>query len=152
MARQKAGALVFAVLTVALAACSSDYGKPAQVNPNVYPTAYKRQIIATLRELFDKNETTHVSNAMISQPVLEPVDKEPRYTLCIRYTAHGTTPEDIGNATRRAYFYGGQLNQLLPVSEDQCAKVAWQPFQELNDVCLGAGCQREEKKSGWKLF
>jgi len=143
-------AVALSALALALAGCSSDSGKAALANPNVFPTDYKGAIVATLRELFNKNGTASVSGALISPPVLSQVDKDQLYTLCVHYTAHGGGGY-VTSATRRAYFYAGHLNQLVPVSDDQCTGVAYQPFNELNRICLGEACEKKSK-SGWGLF
>jgi len=91
---------ILAGLVLTLAACSSN---DKAENPNVPPTNYKTEIIGTLRELFVSNDTASVSNAFISDPAIRPADKEPRYTACVRYTAHGISPGAIGNAVRDAY-------------------------------------------------
>ena len=146
-------AYALSLLALALAACSSDYNKGPAVNPNLYPSQYKAEVIATLRPMFVDNETATVSGAEISQPVLTPVGKDQRYSLCVHYTAHGTSPGDAGVSTRRGYFFGGHLNQLIPVSDDECKGVAYQPFNELNRLCLGNACAKRAKpKGGWSLF
>jgi hypothetical protein len=145
-------AFALSVLALGLVACSSDSDKAALANPNVYPTNYKGTIVATLRELFKKNQTAWVSGALISPPVLSQVGKDQLYTLCVHYTAHGGSGY-VGISTRRGYFYAGHLNQLVPVSDDQCAGVAYQPFKELNRLCAGDACAKSQKsKSGWGLF
>ncbi len=146
MARNAVAAVVLAGLVLVLAACSSDYNKKPLVNPNIYPTQYKQQVIATLLTIFTRNQTATVSGASISPPVLTAVDKDQRYTLCVSYTAHGVGSSVSGSATRRAYFYGGQLNQLIPVTEDECAGVAYQPFNELNNICLGKACEDRARR------
>jgi hypothetical protein len=140
-------ASVLAVLVLALAACSST-DNAATSNPNIPPTDYRQEIITTLETYFKSNETISVSNAFLSDPELRPGDKEQRYTACVRYTAHGVTPGEVGNAERIAYFYGGHLNQLIPVTGDECARVAYKPFPELNKVCLGKGCDGQRRDKG----
>jgi hypothetical protein len=120
---------------LAMAACSSD-SKPE--NPNVFPKDYKMEIIDTLKKLFASNDTARVSGALISDPALRPVGKDQLYTACVRYTAHGTSPGEIGHAMRVAYFYGGHLNQLVEASQEQCGSAAYKPFPELNKYCVGA--------------
>jgi hypothetical protein len=73
--------------------------------------------------------------------VLGMVDKEQRYTNCLRYTAHGIDANDIGSAVRIGYYYGGHLNQLIPATGDQCQNAAYKPFPELDQFCLGKGCK-----------
>ncbi len=152
MARNAVRAILLPALMLTLAACSSGSSKVAAVNPNVYPAQYKQQIIATLRTIFEKNETATVSGALISPPVLTPVGNDQRYTLCVRYTAYGVGHDISGGATRRAYFFSGQLNQLIPITGDECAGVAYQPFEELNRLCLGQACERKPKRSFMGVF
>ena len=139
-----AGLCLVAAFAMALAACSSD-SKPE--NPNVFPKDYKKEIIDTLKKLFAGNDTTRVSGAVISDPVLRPVGQNQLYTACVRYTAHGATQGEIGNATRIAYFFGGHLNQLIPAEKDQCGNATYKPFPELNRYCVGTGCK--ESSSGF---
>jgi len=138
MGRRAASLCLLSAFAMALAACSSN-SKPE--NPNLFPTNYKKEIIDTLKKLFQDNETIKVSDAFVSDPALRPVGKEQLYTACVRYTAHGVTPGEIGNAVRIAYFYGGHLNQLIEASKDQCGNAAYKPFPELDKYCAGTGCR-----------
>src|ERR1041384_4445982 len=123
-----------------LAACSPD--KLSTVDPNVAPTnRYKAEIVETLRALFSKNNTTSVSNAVISDPVLQSMGGEQRYVACLRYTAHYADLSMATNTERVAYFYGGHVNQLIEATKEQCGKAIYKPFAELNALCLGKGCK-----------
>ena len=140
MGKRAASLWLLSALVVGLAACSQD--KVTTAEPNLLPAKYKDEIIDTLRKLFDKNETQTVTNAMISDPALRPVGSEQRYTVCVRYTAHGTAYNLSANAERIAVFYGGHLNQLVEATKEQCGNAAYKPFPELNAVCLGKGCNK----------
>ncbi len=141
MRRRATSLSLLAVFALALAACSSSTSDKAD-DPNLLPTEYRKEIVATLRPLFESNDTVRVSAAFVSDPVLAPVDKVQRYTACVRYTAHGLNPGETGNAVRIAYFYAGHLNQLIPAGAGQCDKAAYKPFPELDKVCLGTGCNK----------
>jgi hypothetical protein len=138
MGRCAASLCLLSALATALAACSSDSKSD---NPNLFPTDYKKEIVDTLKKLFASNDTARVSGAVISDPVLRTVGKDQIYTACVRYTAHGATSGEIGNAMRVAYFYGGHLNQLIAASQEQCGNAAYKPFAELNKYCVGTGCR-----------
>lgn len=139
MLRNAAGASLLSVLMLALTACSSDTNKGPAVNPNIYPTKYKQQIIATLRRIL--SDPTHVRNGLISDPALTPVNKEQRYTVCVRYIERDLFSKQYGEPeTRIAYFYGGQLNQLVKAKDDQCANAAFKPFPEVEKLCLADKC------------
>lgn len=137
--RYAASLVLLCAFAAALAACAAD--KVPKVESNIMPAKYKDEVIGTLRPLFDKNGTATVSNAMISDPVLQPVGTEQHYAVCVRYTAHSVDNSLTGNAERIGYFYGGHLNQLVPADNGACAKAAYHPFPELDQVCLGTGCK-----------
>jgi hypothetical protein len=139
---------MLAALVLALAACSSD-DKAVTTSPNIPPTDYKKEIVDTLRNLFATNDTISVSNAFVTDPALKSDDKGSRYSACVRYTAHGALPGQIGNAERIAYFHAGRLTQLVPAEDGQCEKAAYKPFPELDRLCLGKGCKTEEKSGGF---
>jgi hypothetical protein len=118
----------------------SDNKAVSTADTNPFPKDYKIEVVNTLRKLFEKNGTIRVTDAVVSDPVLRPVGNEQHYAACVRYTAHGTQAGMIGSAERIAYFYNGDLNQLIPASKEQCAGAVYKPFPELNNVCFGKGC------------
>jgi len=136
---------ILPAFVLVLAACSSD-DNVAATNTNIAPANYRQEIVDTLQKLFISNETASVSNAFVSDPVVTP--DVSLYTACVRYTAHGATPGDIGNAERIAYFHHGRLNQLIPAEEGQCNRAAYKPFPELEKLCLGKACTSRDEKSG----
>ena len=129
------------VLALALAACAGDdyLGKPKPVDPNIVPTNYKNEIIGTLKTLLI--DPTNVKDAYISEPALTPVNKDQRYTVCIRSNSRGYRREYLGSKDRIAYFYGGHMNQLVDATKDQCANENYKPFPELEKLCLGKSCE-----------
>lgn len=131
--------VLLGLLAAVLAACAAD--EVPKVESNTYPSNYKAEIIDTLKQdVFYKNDTIKVTNALLSDPALLAVGKEQHYVSCVRYTSHGAEYNLTATATRKAYFYGGHINQLVPVTEDECAKAAYKPFPELDQVCIGKGC------------
>jgi hypothetical protein len=137
-----ASATLIAVLlavAVSMPTCSSD----KNVDPNKPPGGdYKKEILITLRKLFENNETVAVRDAVISEPQLRQVAGAQRYAACLRYTAQGLEPGLVGHAERIAIFYGGQVNQVIETTGGECSGAAYKPFPELNQVCLGVGCNR----------
>jgi len=139
MLRNATGASLLSVLMLAVAACSSDSSKGPAVDPNLYPAKYKQQIITTLRNLL--TDPTHVRNGLISDPALTSVNKEPRYVVCVRYTERDLQTKQYGEPeTRIAYFYAGDLNQLVRAKDDQCVNAAYKPFPEVEKLCLVEKC------------
>jgi len=139
MTKSVAGTVLFVGLVLALAACSSDYNKAPSVNPNIYPTKYKQEIVATLRNLL--SDPTHVRNGLISDPQLMVTNKEQRYVVCMRFTERDPGTNTYGEPdTRIAYFYAGTLNQLVKAKDGQCATAAFKPFPEVEKMCLVKHC------------
>ncbi|MGH6728009.1 MAG: hypothetical protein ACREB8_15925 [Pseudolabrys sp.] len=128
---------VMAIVTAALAACSTT--KPKPVDPNLFPANYKREILDTMTGMLI--DPTNVRDAFISDPVLTTVDKEQRYTVCIRYNARDDSRQYMGSTDRIGYFYAGHLNQLIKASNGQCAAAAYKPFPELEKLCQATKCE-----------
>jgi hypothetical protein len=130
---------LLSALAIALAACSWSSKKPDDVDPNLFPTDYKREVLNTLIGLLD--DPTAVREAAISDPVLRPVGKDQRYTLCVRANSRDANHHYTGVKDRIAYFYGGHLNQLVEAAPDQCANAAYKPWPELATFCLAKSCK-----------
>ena len=132
------GLLVALLLT--LAGCSSWWDKKEPpVDPNLFPTDYKKEILDTMRKSLTVN--TNVRDAYLSAPVLTPVGKEQRYTACLRSNSRDITGSYTGAKDRIAYFYGGHLNQLVEATPEQCANAAYVPFPELEHLCEAKACK-----------
>lgn len=128
---------LLSALVMALAACASD-DKKDQVDPNIFPTNYKQEILDTMsRSLTDP---TNVRDAFVSDPVLAMVGKEQRYTACVRANSRNDSRQYTGSTDRIAYFYGGHLNQLVEATKEQCGKATYKPFPELEKLCLAKAC------------
>ena len=123
--------LLMVVIAAALAACTSS--KEVPVDPNLFPTNYKQEILDTLSNTLI--DPTNIRDAYITDPALTPVEKEQRYTVCVRYTARDASRQYRGSADRIAYFYGGYLNQFIEPTGGQCAKAPYKPFPELEKLC-----------------
>ncbi len=128
---------LLAVLVTTLAACSST-NAPPPVNPNLFPTGYRKQILDTMKNTLPVN--TNVREAFISEPVLMTVGKDQRYTVCVRSNSRDMEGEYTGPKDRIAYFYGGELNQLIDAKPEQCANAAYKPFPELEHICQAKEC------------
>ena len=128
---------LLSAFAVALAACTSD-PKQDQVEPNIFPTNYKQEILDTLKNTLI--DPTNVREAFVSDPFLTPGSRDQRYAVCLRYNARNFNRQYDGNVVRIAFFFGGRLNQLIEPKQDQCAKAAYKPFPELEKLCLAKSC------------
>lgn len=125
------------LFAVEVAGCSSS-GKAPEETPNVFPSAYKEEILNTLTTLLD--DPTNVRGAYISDPVLRTVGKDQRYTVCVRFDSRDANKQYMGSKDRIGFFYSGQLNQLVDASKEQCGNAAYKPFPELEKLCQARKC------------
>jgi len=128
--------ILTSAFAMALAACASDDKK--DVDPNIFPTNYKQEILDTLSRTL--SDPTNIRGAFISDPVLAAGSKDQRYTVCVRASDRNAKQQYTGSTDRIAYFYAGHLNQLVEANKEQCAKAAYKPFPELEKLCLGKTC------------
>ncbi len=133
--------LAVLAFALALAGCgANDYlGKPKEVEPNIVPTDYKKEIMDTLQHTL--TDPTNVRDAFISEPVLGAVGRDQRYLVCVRSNSRGFQREYTGSKDRVAYFFGGHLNQLIDATKEQCGNAAYKQFPELEKMCLGKSCE-----------
>ncbi len=136
--------LRFAVLAAGLAAfalagCASDDVGPSKAElkarwdaENVYPQAYKRDLLAFLRTYL--NEPSGVRAASVSAPVLRDVGPGQRYYACVRYTERKSTGGYAQPKDGVAVYVSGKLDRFFDEKrevEPFCKDVAFTPFPEL---------------------
>ena len=138
MATRAAGFCVISVAALAIAACSSTTSKPVEENPNVFPKAYKEEILNTMTTSLE--DPTNVRGAYISEPALRIIGKEERYVVCVRSDSRNANKNYMGSTDRIAIFYGGNLNQLIDATKEQCGNAPYKPFPELEKLCQARKC------------
>lgn len=126
------------VAVLALAGCSSSSlpslpglgsSKPAQPTPtvdmNVYPANYRRQIVVMLLTLLSNR--ADFLNATIAQPALKPVvdSANLHYVVCIQYN------DRTEHRDKAVIYLGGEPQQYIDATPQQCGDAAYQPFTEL---------------------
>jgi hypothetical protein len=122
------GAAAAAALT--LCACSSfTPEKEKPVEENLFPKNYKTAILARLRDQLPDEKG--IRGAFLAEPVLKPRDANTRYIACIRFDAKDERGQYRGNKEYAAFFYGGELTQIVDATRELCDKSAYQPFPEL---------------------
>ncbi|HZL29793.1 MAG TPA: hypothetical protein VFC54_01870 [Pseudolabrys sp.] len=139
-ARWRAPYLFIPLLAMALAGCAADdyLGKPKEPEPNIFPADYKKEVLGTIVPLLEY--PNNVRDALISDPVLVPVNKDQRYAVCVRANSRNERGQYAGPKDRIAYFFAGHLNQLILATTEQCGNAAYKPFAELATYCAGEGC------------
>jgi len=119
-----------------LAACSSS--EPTQVEPNVYPSDFKVEVIKVFQK--PQKAPALIRNAMISDPAINPADPNSHYSVCVRFSTGNAVGRLTPNKDRIAYFYGGQVNQFVEATPEQCGKASYKPFPELEKACGDKSC------------
>ncbi len=119
-----------------LAACTG--GKPDEPNPNIFPADYKKEIILALPKTID--DATNIREAGITEPALRQIGREQRYAVCLKYNSRNFYREYTGVRMSIAYFFAGQLNQLVDATAEQCGGADYKPFPELEKICFAARC------------
>jgi hypothetical protein len=137
MATRATSLCLLSVFALAAAGCSSS-GKAPEENPNVFPSNYKNEILTTMMTMLD--DPTNVRGAYISDPVVTPVGKDGRYTVCVRSDSRDAYKQYTGSKDRIGFFYGGHLNQLVDATKEQCGNAAYKPFPELEKLCQARKC------------
>ena len=125
-------------LGLTVSACASGtYEVSAEVRKaeweakNLYPRAYRAEVIAYLRTYL--NDPTGVKEATISEPVLKPMGLGQRYVSCVRYRAK-TGGGDLGSARDHlVVFVEGKLDAFKE-GKDQCSGATYVPFPELETL------------------
>ncbi len=133
----------FAVLTVTLAVlalggCANDVG-PSKAElkarwdaENIYPQAYRRDLLAFLRTYL--NDPSGVRGAAVSAPVLKDLGPGERYYTCVRYNERKSTGGYAGSKDGVAVFVAGKLDRFFDVPLEVmplCKDAAFAPFPEL---------------------
>jgi hypothetical protein len=130
--------LVAVSAATALAGCANDLGPSASElkarwdAENVYPQAYRQDLLAFLRTYL--NDPSNVRGAAVSQPQLKFVGSGDRYVACVRYNSRNTDGKYLGSKDGAAVYVGGKLDRFLDTPRDVrelCKEVAFAPFPEL---------------------
>ena len=138
MVRRIANLCLLSTVALLLVNCSSSKKAEPEENPNVLPSNYKAEILATMTTSLE--DPTNVRDAYISEPVLRRAGNDERYVVCVRSDSRDASRVYTGSKDRIAYFYGGHLNQLVEATKEQCGNAAYKPFPELEKLCQAKKC------------
>lgn len=115
--------LLLIAVGLGLSACGSnpDYISPEQYkarweSQNVYPAAYKSDVLAYMRNYL--NDPTSVRNAALSDPQLKPVGPGDRYVSCVRFNAKKSNGEYAGPRDAAVVYLAGHLDRFIDSSPD----------------------------------
>jgi hypothetical protein len=115
-----------ALLAIALGACAA---QDAKIEDNILPTDYKPKIVGRL--VLQLENLKGIRDAYIAEPALRPRGAFNRYIVCIRFDARDRHDEYQGNKEYAAFYYQGQLTQIVDASREMCDGALYRPFPEL---------------------
>lgn len=128
-----------ALAALALGGCASNDVGPSKAElkerwdaQNVYPQAYKQDLLAFLRTYL--NEPSGVRAASVSAPVLKDLGQGERYYTCVRYTERKSTGGYAQPKDGVAVYVSGKLDRFFDEKKEVtplCKDVAFAPFPEL---------------------
>ncbi len=137
MTRSIPSTLSCAFLAATLCACAGD-GKSNKPEENILPTDYKPGILDQIRARVD--DPTDIRDAYITAPALRAHAGYQRYVVCIRFNAKASDGQYAGNKEVAAFFYSGQMTQIVDAGPELCGGAAYQPFPELQKLCRELVC------------
>jgi hypothetical protein len=124
------------ILALALAGCGSMSDGPSAAErkamlqaQNIYPTAYKAEILAYFRSYL--NDPAGIRGAFVSEPALKQLPFGERYVACVRFNARKGADAYGGSKDRAAVFVSGKLDRVLEQSDEACTAAAFVPFPEM---------------------
>jgi len=129
--------VLVAGLAAGLAACAGEDGRTPEMRlaaweaANLYPAAYKAEILAYLRTYL--NDPSNVSEAIVSQPFLRPMGLGNRYVVCLRYSAKRSSGSSGPAREHMAVFVSGKLDRFSDLRGEQA-----KPEQAKSEQCSGA--------------
>ena len=135
---EKCGVTVCAICALALALAACAGRDPPAVDPNLFPSDYKADILKMMPQIVD--DPSNMRDTAISELALTQIGNERRYAACVRFNPRKSPTVYEGVQERLAIFNGGNLAQFIPATPEQCGKVAYKPFPELEKLCFGDRC------------
>jgi hypothetical protein len=115
-----------ALLAITLGACAA---KDIKIEDNIFPTDYKPKIVERLALQLDRLKG--IRDAYIAEPALKHRGTFTRYIICMRFDAKDAQGQYQGNKEYAAFYYQGQLTQIVDASREMCDGALYRPFPEL---------------------
>lgn len=127
---------ILTALGVVLAACSNK--KESVLVQNIRPAKYKDEVLQVFPQAV--TDPTNVHDAAITEPMLNQNGPVHVYYVCVRANSRDANHQYTGVKEYAGYFYDGHLGQFVDAPPGLCDKAAYQPFPELEKLCLGKKC------------
>jgi hypothetical protein len=123
-------------LAATLAGCvsgrSRELREERDARINVYPANYRADILAALHSYL--SDPTHIRDAYVSEPSLQPIGRQKRYVTCVRFNARNSDGRYVGSKDVVAVFATGRFDQFIDESTQPGSANQATPTSILNDL------------------
>jgi hypothetical protein len=131
-------------LAAALAGCASgrsrELREEREARNNIYPDSYRADILAGLHSYL--SDPTHIRDAYVSDPSLQPIGRQNRYAACVRFNARNSDGSYAGSRDVMAIFVAGRFDQFIDDSTQLGAANQSNPTTIVKDLCGGIEYKR----------
>jgi hypothetical protein len=110
-----------------LCACSSVGDK--KIDETAFPADYKDKI--RIRLDVQVPDARSIRDAYIAEPALKPRGAVTRYVVCVKFDAKDEQGQYMGNKEYAAFFYAGDLTQIVDATRELCDGALYRPFPEV---------------------
>ena len=136
--------LLAVCLAATLAGCvsgrSRELREEREARINVYPDNYRTDILAGLHSYL--SDPTHIRDAYLSQPSLQPLGRQNRYVACVRFDARNSDGRYVGSRDVLAVFAAGRFDQFIDESTQLGPANRASPTTILKELCGAAEYKR----------
>lgn len=119
-----------ALLAITLCACSSLGEK--KIEENVYPVDYKVRIKEWLA--LQVADPKSIRDAYIAEPALKARGAVTRYIVCLKFDAKDGSGQYQGNKEFAAFYYAGQITQIVEATREMCENALYRPYPEIEKM------------------
>lgn len=128
-------------LAMALAGCASGRSRELrEARNNIYPDNYRADILAGLHSYL--SDPTHIRDAYISDPSLQPIGRLNRYAACVRFDARNSDGRYVGSRDVLAVFVAGRFDQFVDDSTQLGPANQANPTTIVKELCGAAEYKR----------
>jgi hypothetical protein len=103
-----------ATLTGCVSGRTRELREEREARINVYPDNYRADILAGMHSYL--SDPTHIRDAYVSEPSLQPIGRQKRYVACVRFNARNSDGRYVGSRDVLAVFATGRFDQFIDES------------------------------------
>ncbi len=142
--RRQLRVLLALCLAAALAGCASgrsrELREEREARINIYPDNYRANILAGLHSYL--SDPTHIRDAYVAVPSLQPIGRQNRYMACVRFSARSSDGRYAGSRDVLAVFVAGRFDQFIDDSTQLGSANQANPTTIVQELCGAAEYKR----------